>query len=190
MGQLQDSPLPEMVVDSIEISHEPRDTDDDLARALNLLFDLPNPDYAYPHYYFKNTAGMRKPKVLTIGDSYWWNVFGRGLTVQAFNGSSFWYYNQKAYYDDNRPEIPVDSLNIQQEVEKYDFVIVIGTEGTLHNFPYNFVEQLYDFYSGKADEIRQKHEYEKEVKYHETLIRNIPEWFENVRKKAGKTGKK
>jgi len=175
-----------MKVDSIELTSKAQYTDDDLEKGLNLLFDLHHPEFAYPKYHFAEVPGMKKPSVITIGDSYWWNVFSTGLTNFIFNGSSFWFYGQEAYYDDNRPSVAVNSLNIQQEIEKSNFIIFIYTEGCLKDFGNGIIERLYEDYGGKADPGNglkpEVGAVEKEIE----IIKNDPAWLESVRKKAEK----
>jgi hypothetical protein len=148
MGHLQGKPLPQMVPDYTEVTNKPREMDDDIEKGLNLLFDFPHPDLAYPQYYFEELPDTKKPSVLTIGDSFWWSVYGRGLTTEAFNGSSFWFYNQLAYFSD-RAVTPVEYLDIQKETERFDFVIVLSTEANLGVFGYDYIEQLYNRYTIK-----------------------------------------
>jgi hypothetical protein len=186
MERMQGAPLPKMVVDSFELTDVPRLSDDDIEKGLNLLFPFHHDNYAYPVYHFEEVKGMQKPSVLTVADSYWWNIFGQGLTVRAFNGSSFWFYNHDAYYDDNRPMKTVDSMDMQRETEKYDFIILLATEANLFGFSYKYIERMYDIYKGKGDTDLARRRFEELVKLEEGAIRNTPDWFQLVREKARK----
>lgn len=184
MGNLQGAPLPHLVIDEVVLSDTARETDNDIEKALNLLFDLPHKKYAYPKVRFVESAETIKPRVLVVADSYWWNVFGSGYTSKAFGGSSFWYYNEQAYNDMGMPEARTDTMDFKNEVNKYQFVILLSTEANLYRFGYNFIERLYNIYAGNGDPIADKRRFEEAVVREEKVIRGEAGWLEIIRKKA------
>lgn len=183
MGQQQGTPLPQMEITEVQLSDTARDTDNDIEKALNLLCGLPHDQYAYPLIKINEGENVRKPSVLIVADSYWWNVFSSGNTLHVFDGCDFWYYNTEVYYDDGRPMVAADQLNILSEVQKKDFVIILSTEANLFNFGWGFIEKLYDQYhqgwSALASEFS-----EEEIRGQVEYIRNDPEWMSLIEEKA------
>jgi hypothetical protein len=184
IGEVQGAPLPEMVWDGVELSDTARETDNDIERGLNLLCDLPHGKFAYPKVHFIDKPSTFKPKVLAIADSYWWNMFGIGYTKQAFNGNSFWFYAQQAYYDMGQPEASTDTMDLLKETHKYNVVIIEATEANLFGFGYSYFDRMYDIYTGKGDILLEHKKLNDLIKFQEQVIRNNPEWIELVRKKA------
>lgn len=188
MGHKQGAPLPELHTDGIEWSDTARETDNDIEKGLNLLFDIPYGQYAYPIVSWKEGPNTKKPRVMVVADSYWWNVFGSGYTIKSYNGSSFWFYNKEVYYDNGAPKTAADTLKLYNEVQKTDFIIILATEANLRQFGYGFIERLYDLYSGKGDPISDKIRINKELLEEEKNIRGDDNWMNLIRQKAKDTG--
>jgi len=91
--------IAEIQFKNIEIPDTTRDTDDDIERGMNLLFDIPDLKMAYPSFKIVTDSNSIKPKVLTIADSYYWGMFNWGLSNKVFNNGQFWFYNQQIYPD-------------------------------------------------------------------------------------------
>jgi hypothetical protein len=184
IATLQGAPLPEMVWDGVEISDTARETDNDIERGLNLLFDLPYGKYTYPLVHFIEKPNIRKPKVLAIADSYWWNIFGIGYTKQVFNGNSFWFYNQQAHDDWSFSEATTDTMDLLKETHKYNVVIMEATEANLFGFGYSYFDRLYDIYTGKGDIVMEQKKLSNEITFQEEVIRHDQKWLEVVKQKA------
>src|SRR3989339_457376 len=83
MENLREIKLPQIEWSENEVSENPRDPDNDLGDLMNLLWDIPFPPLAYPKISF-NTDGKVKPKVLIVGDSYYWNLQNAGIIENVF----------------------------------------------------------------------------------------------------------
>jgi hypothetical protein len=188
MGNLQGAPLPTFHIDNVEWSDTARDADNDVEKSLNLLFNLPYGKYAYPILSWKEGPTTKKPTVLTIADSYWWNVYGVGYTPRAYNGNNFWFYNQQAYFDNGAPMASVDTISIKEEIQKTDFIIVLATEANYHRFGFGFIERLYDFYTGKGNLLADKRVLEKALLEEIRIIREDANWMALIQKKAKDSG--
>jgi SGNH hydrolase-like domain, acetyltransferase AlgX len=127
----------------IRTSSRPDVTDYDIAGGMNLLFRLPTYPMAYPMLNFDD-KGKFKPNVVTVADSYYWNIFGKGLSSMAFSNNSFWYYfkicHNPAYEKGRRP---LEEIDIKKELKAQDFVILLSTDANLHKFPFGFIEEVY-----------------------------------------------
>lgn len=99
-----------------------RNPDDDLESLLNLMRPLPKPKYYYADCTTDGDTTAIKPKVIVIGDSFWWTIAAQIPLKEFFSESPYWYYNSTVYYDDRYHS--VDELNIAEELLSSDFVVL------------------------------------------------------------------
>lgn len=144
--QKWDHPLADYSYD-LYTSKVPERTDNDVEKALNLLFPLPSPELAYPLYSFTAGSAEPKPNVLVVADSYYFNIFNTGIPKNIFNNEAFWYFNARVYPDYYYSQTMVQDLNLEEEIEKQDFIFVMVTERFLHRFDWHFIDNLYDIYA-------------------------------------------
>jgi len=139
--------LPDIYVDSIEITKELRETDYDAGKPLNLLWTLPHGEMAYPIFRFEENPAKDKPNVLTVADSYYWNIFNTKLPYYLFNNEAFWYFNALVYPDYYKEPLKVESLNLKTEVEKQDVILIMVTERFQFKYDWRFVDNIYELYT-------------------------------------------
>ncbi|MHC1708607.1 MAG: hypothetical protein AB9842_13940 [Bacteroidales bacterium] len=137
--------MPEFGWNGLDTPDTLRDTDNDIGEGMNLLFNIPTPRGAYPRFYFKDRPGMTKPDVLVIADSFYWTIYGNGLSQKMFNKSSFWFYFEQAY-NNSISGVDVKTLDIRQEIESHQVVILMSAESNLYKFPFGFLERVYPLY--------------------------------------------
>jgi len=82
--QFRGKKLNEFNTDSMYYSTLPLRTDYDGGKALNLIENLSTEKFAYPNYVFGQDSNRYKPKVLTIGDSFYWNFFNANIPINIF----------------------------------------------------------------------------------------------------------
>ena len=99
-----------------------RDPDDDLEKLLNLIRPLPKPQYYYAKATADNDSTAVKPKVIVIGDSFWWNIANQIPLSKIFSSSPYWYYNSTVYFDGT--EHSVKDLDLINEILSADFIIL------------------------------------------------------------------
>ncbi|MCD4772037.1 MAG: hypothetical protein K8R41_01490 [Bacteroidales bacterium] len=177
--------MPEMHFKNIEISSKFKGTDYDIEESMNLLFRIPNEKMAYPKIDYKSSPNTIKPKVLAIGDSYYWNIHGSSYASSLFKNATFWYYNKMAHSVEYDKPRKVEELNIKEEIEKQDFIILMATEPLLKRFVYGFVDNVYDIYSGK-ETISNSTNYS--ALYYEQQIRSDSIWLKSISLKAKEKG--
>ncbi|MBK7175462.1 MAG: hypothetical protein IPH84_20100 [Bacteroidales bacterium] len=97
MENVSGKPMIDFGWDGIDLSRTPRDTDDDVAEGMNLLFPISSGELAYPRIRYNEVPGQVKPSVLVVGDSYYWNIMGSGISERLFSNNEFWFYNQEAH---------------------------------------------------------------------------------------------
>lgn len=135
-------------IGTIETSNVVRDTDDDIEKGMNLMFNISDLTMAYPHFeVLKNSKNP--PTIMTVADSYYWGIFNWGLSRDAFNNGQFWFYNELIYPESFEKEMHSKDIDIQREVEKNDVVIILTTDANLHKFPFGFIDRLYEVYKEK-----------------------------------------
>lgn len=130
--------LPNLVLKNV-IIEQPKNEDKDIEYGINLLFKLKSYDLATPEITVEDTVGKIKPNVLVIGDSFYWNIHNSGLS-NCFNKSSFWYYNKVVYPDSYKKQLKVSDLNFDDEIKKYDVIIILATESNIKSFGWGFME--------------------------------------------------
>ncbi|NQY09472.1 MAG: hypothetical protein HRT71_08150 [Flavobacteriales bacterium] len=192
IGNLRNVDMPELVVKSKVLSDSAQFSDDDIERGMNLLFDIPDLEMAYPVFKIEKSK-TSNPKVLTIADSYFWGIFNMSFSKKVFDKGKFWYYNKKIYPDSYEKSLKVKDVDIIEEVEKNDVVLIICTDANLHKFAFGFIDQLYDAYKanpakkrtgGKDSDKDKKTAKENRIEYFVNAIKTSAEWLESVKEDA------
>jgi hypothetical protein len=169
--------MPDVYIDSLEIEQHARRPDYDVATALNLLWRLPEKQkLAYPAYSFEENPEKERPMVLTVADSYYWNIFNTRIPKHLFKNEAFWYFNALVYPDTYIKKTRTSDLNLKEEIEKQDIIFLMVTKRFLYKFDWTFLNKAYNLYAPKS-------------KYDQlyTLIDNIcndSKWFDIVIEKA------
>jgi len=163
---------PDIVLENVVMSADMRDPDDDIEKIMNLYQTIPTKEMPYVDLSFK-TEGKVKPKVLVISDSYFWQAIMKNIPQTVFDfDNSFWYYfNTVALIDK-----PVSELNLEQEVLKYDVVLLISTDGTLERFPFGVEHRMYDVFRSQDRYVGQK--------FFRRAMQNNADWYGDIIRKA------
>jgi hypothetical protein len=166
--------LKKLNCEGIEMGSDLNTTDYDLARLANLLFDLKNVEMPYPVMTVEDNQSKKKPNVLVIGDSFYWNIYNTDIPGKIFNGPNFWYYNYQAYTDSTNGPQKYDAGNCMPVVEKQQVVLILQTVSNLNKLGFDFFENAYVKLNLTDDRVAK---YEKQ-------IRDNPEWLKQVIEKA------
>ena len=172
--------LPEMKLDNLKVTNHLEDSDYDVGKTMNLLWRLPHPEVAYPQYSFTGGGNKTRPMVLTIADSYYWNIFNTRLPKNLFANEAFWYFNAQVYPDSYFGTKWVKDVDLRKEIEKQDIIILSVTERFLYKFDWGFVDDVFKLYAPPCtgDLI---YDYANGIKLDAT-------WFSKIQKKAQKQG--
>lgn len=146
VGAIRDVQLPKMKIGNFETPDTVRGTDDDVEKGMNLLFDIADLKMGYPALSFVEQDTDTKLKIITVADSYYWGMFGQGISGRIFKDEQFWYYNKEIHSSSLPQSMLVEEINIRQEVEKRDLIVLLFTDSNLPNFAYGFIDQLYNLY--------------------------------------------
>ena len=162
METLKGESLPKLAVGLFHESADSTQSDDhDLEMNLNLVRKMHHP---YDRLYDAEVTvvadtGVRKPKVLFIGNSYLWRMRYYIPFEELFECSEFWFYNSTAYSGPGYVEqTPVADLDLIEKVLDADFVVWFTTGNQMYKATYGFVERaLMNFCikDNKVNDIRQ-----------------------------------
>ena len=132
--------------------------DADLESLMNLIWPLQKqPNYlAAASYDFDTTAW--RPRLLTIGDSFYWNILNFTPVWNVFTGVPYWYYCSTAYFNDVDANVTkkVSDLDMLQEVIKADFVMLSYSTVTLYKMSNGFSQSL-------LNKLKQKQQTEQQT---------------------------
>lgn len=182
--------------DRIDVRNKLIDPDYDIAEGMNLLFTIPHYPMAYPHFVFRNEENAVKPNALVVADSYYWNIFGKGISSRIFSDNAFWYYNVEAHNPQWKSPRKTDGINILDATRNADVIIIMATEANLYRFPYGFIDRVYNALMQQeqsnamlktvpaVDLAKQEAEIAEIMKN----IDNTPGWKNSVQQKAQKKG--
>ncbi|MET3024018.1 alginate O-acetyltransferase AlgX-related protein [Flavobacterium psychrophilum] len=134
--------MPNLIVASTEKSLTPIGQDFDIGASMNLLVDLKiTTPMCYAKIKWDSDKKLVKPKVLTIGDSYYWGIFITGVPTRSFSLGGFWYYNNQVYSTSNQKfDTTVDKLDLKKQISKNDVIVIMATEPNLSKLGWGFID--------------------------------------------------
>ncbi len=158
--------------DEVVRTRDLRYDDYDVAEGMNLLLKLPCDEMSYPRFYYRGEEKYR-PKVLVIGDSFFWQILGQGHAQKLFGECTFWYYNSQGFSTGATGPVKMDKAYLAEKLRKYDVIMTLYTEANLPKMANDFYENAY--YALK---------YEDKIQDVADRIKGSPEWLAKVREKA------
>jgi hypothetical protein len=159
--------------------------DEDIELGMNLLFKIKKPRLGYPILHF-NQTGKTKPRVLNIGDSFYRNIFSTGIKDSIFSDAGFGYYLQEISSPIIGGTKDVSDVNLKELINHYDVIMLMCTEATMFNFPFNFDKKVYTLY---CTPLANSELFQKKLNEIKDRIRNSAEWLTSIKEKALKNGK-
>lgn len=179
--KLRQIDMPDFYLDSLQIEQRARRPDYDIGRTLNLLWRLPEKKpLAYPVYSFENNPDKDRPMVLTVADSYYWNIYNTRIPSNLFKNEAFWYFYAKVYPDSYHQPTHVNDLNLKEEIEKQQVIFLMVTHRFLYKFGWNFIEDAYRLY-GPVSKYDKLHPFKCDIWGYSV-------WFNDVIEKARSRG--
>ena len=120
------------------------DYDDDLELLLNLTFPLRH-QYGYcprHHVSVEQDSTSVKPRVLFIGNSYFWAMNLFAPFPELFETTEFWYYFSTAYYGKNlKQTADINQFDIVERLLDFDYVIWFTTGNQMNKGTADFAEK-------------------------------------------------
>lgn len=126
-------------------SKKPNKIDSDLAEAANLYWSsLVDENYVYPQIRPGEDKG-KKPKVLLVGDSFFWNMHIDDLPKIFFDEEFyFWYYFEQVYTTgETHYTKRQEPLELKEALEGADIVIYMTFLNNIRYCCWEFVEELH-----------------------------------------------
>lgn len=157
-----------------------RYTDNDIAEAMNMIWDIENYEMYYPEIVF-DEGEFYAPNTLIIGDSYAQGFYGFYPFYENIfsKKSSLWYYNRVVVWPYEKDgEKNVFNLNLKDQIFSRDVIILMVTESNADRLGFGFLEE-YDYILNEKISPR-----EVEIQKIENKIRNNKKWFESIKTKA------
>ena len=155
---------------SLELTDSVRGTDYDLGDLMNLFIKMKPFKMAYPKFTFSNSTESWKPRILVIGDSFYWTIYNWGILGKLCAKDSYWYYSTTIYPGEGS----VQDLDLQKEVFNYDIILLLQSEPGYCNPGYYFVDNLV---SKMTDEKKYADEFNAK-------IRNVKSWLARMQEKS------
>lgn len=135
--------LPEYRWSRQNVLPEANDSDRDLFLMMNLAWNTHYPDsFAYPILERTDTLGKDRPKLITIGDSFFWLIRQQGLDPIFFDRRSAFAYYFNTIYIPREGTTPRIEANWPKMVEESDVVMILCGESTMHSFPYGLEDAI------------------------------------------------
>src|SRR5690606_17890810 len=125
--------------------------DADVLKSMNLWRNPPQKmKLAYPVIEFEDDETKNRTRVLTISDSYWYGPVYMGIPKYCFGNGQFWYYFNKVIPSPSGEKVEVWELDLKKEIESYDVIMLLYSDGNLPAFGSGFIEEVYHMYTDPA----------------------------------------
>ncbi len=175
-----DKPMPTYIREGVEWSDTARWSDNDFEDPQNFFFKLDHSRYVYPKLKILESSKKNfRPKVVIIGDSFFWQLKDQKMMKDIFSeDSKFWYYFATTSFPiGDVAGVPLKEINIIQELQTADLVILVGSMGTLADFPFGVTDYYYENFE-KPEMVKGIFDGIKEY------IKGMPKWIEKLSKAA------
>ena len=153
-----------------------RDPDDDLEGMLNLARPMRKLPQQYADYSILRDPNNKKPKVITIGDSFYWNICRQLPMEQFFASNPYWYYNNTIYFDPIHDN--VKELDLVKTLMDADVVLLMYCSTQLYKMSNNFSLQAVNQFLYSQEEK----DAVKEGVVHDIV--SSKEWYASMQKKS------
>jgi hypothetical protein len=183
---LHHSDIPDIGWNRIDVVDSARSRDADVLESMNLLNDPPQRmKLAYPAINVENNPEKNTTRVLTISDSYWYGPVYMGVPQNCFAGGQFWYYCNKVVPSPRPGEkVEVWELDFKKEIESYNVIMILYSDGNLPFFGNNFIPDAYELYTNptkfaaRAANNRQVQVYVKQIRESPVLLKKATKYSE------------
>ena len=134
-------------VDSVLLTGALQEPDYDLGWLMNLAFPIPHYKMAYPKVSYHADSTVYKPRVITIGDSYYWNLFTPGITANVYREERFWFYFKKEFTNYlNSDGTELNKQNLKKDILSQDIIIILCTDANLDKIGFGFFDEAYKIF--------------------------------------------
>ena len=146
MEELKGFSMPKIKIgEAYPVSNKDHDYDNDLELHLNLAFPLRHQFGYCPRHRVsvEQDSTTVNPKVLFIGNSYFWAMNLFVPLTQMFETTEYWYYFSTAYYGDSLTETAnVNRMDLVEKLLDFDYVVWFTTGNQMNKGTSGFAEKV------------------------------------------------
>jgi hypothetical protein len=181
MEHLKKEKYPEIIYK--EINEEPmRVSEHDLENLMNLSHNLENENMPYYKLSY-NYENRKRPKVLTVGDSFYWNVLNNLIPLNAFANVTFWFYNQTVYPESFTRALTPEEINLDVLYKDLDFIVIFASSTLLYHYDFDgFLERQNSYLDGEL--IFFNPAYVERLNFYIDAINASTDWYNDTKAKA------
>jgi hypothetical protein len=177
------NPLSLFEYKGVKLTDSMRYSDYDVGQSMNLIWDILPDTMAYPNVYCPPPLPGSRPRMLMVGDSYFWTMPTFEMQTSAFNQIDFMYYNRQWFPRcDGTYMKDVSEISLIDQLLKQDVISILVTDANLSEFPWGFVDQALNALATVKDiktQVREAH-----IRIISEGIRRDQNWLEGIRKQA------
>lgn len=155
---------------------KPRRPDYDLEELLNLIRPLKKLPQHYVDMEIRPREGAVKPKMIVVGDSYYWNLCLQIPMDSLFSSCPYWYYNSTIHFDPKHKN--VSEVDLVEELLGADAVMLMYSSTQQYKMSNGFSQQALMALCCDEEDLRQAEA---------TCIRQIkksPNWLKSIEQRA------
>ncbi|MEZ4952562.1 MAG: hypothetical protein R2825_03165 [Saprospiraceae bacterium] len=178
LEKVQNVDLPDLKITSIKTNQKASNSDKDIEKSMNLIFDIENGNYAYPAFEI-DTTNKDSLHVLAVGDSYYLSMYDKGFSNKVFDESQFLYYGRMVYPEKKE----LKEYDLMEIINKYDVFLLMCTESNLPHFPWGFHSGMYELLCKEDIDLFVQNHLE-EIEEMEEKIRQDKNWYDLIVKQA------
>ena len=158
-----------------------KEPDQDLEELLNKAFSTPTVKYQYADAKIIPDSSAVKPKLITIGDSFFWNLTFVLPMKDLFEYYHYWYYNSTVYFDPRYKN--TSELDVVSELLDSDFVMLSYCTAQIYDIDRKFINNALVRLCYDEEEIQER------IKQVMTKMRNSEKWSAEIANKAKNSGR-
>ncbi|OAV45501.1 hypothetical protein [Lewinella sp. 4G2] len=180
--QRLDIDMPELAIDSIEVSREQRGTEADIFYGMNLPTEPDGYPLAYPSWHVGN-PDKPQPRILFVGDSFFWNQYlHHGVNQKFFGNGDFLYYFNRLMRDGTDQGDMAD-INLPEVLYEHDMVVLFETENHYQRMGNGFLAATVESYLTPNGAVPKRR-----VEAMMARIREDEKWFAYIQQSALEKG--
>lgn len=169
--------LPNIEILKIDEKDSLESPDDDMILSLNLLKWPHYKKMAYPTLVV-NQRNKDKKSCMVISDSFWWDIFSRGLPNQVFKSNEFWYYLSEIRSTSFLNKKIIHEIDIKRHLLQNDFILIVCTESNLSKLGFGFFQTALNALHNKIEPTA------KELTEIINVIKKSGQWMKDIERKA------
>ena len=114
-----------------------QDIDRDMENLFNLMRPIEKTDYYYVDVKSIPDSNAIKPRWLTVGDSFFWNLINQIPRHEIFTKTPYWYYNKEIYFDPGHNY--TSDVDMLTELLSVDFVMLYWCPINMYDLEHDFL---------------------------------------------------